>query len=68
MLQLEAGMLKERLVEPAIEGPPKAPVELRVSAILQGVTGTKFSGPELGSVSWVTYKKTPPTISDEKLY
>src|ERR1039458_7097840 len=41
MLQALLEMMKSRLVPPAIAGPPKGPAALRVSAIRQGVMGTK---------------------------
>ena len=41
MLQAELGMVKDRLVPPVMNGAPKGPAGLRVSATRQGVTGTK---------------------------
>jgi hypothetical protein len=59
------GMLKSRLELPAMAGPPKAPVELRVSATRQGVMGTKRR-PEPGGVilpPWVIVKVWPAMVS-----
>ena len=52
MLQPLCGMGKLRLLPPMIEGPPKGPIPLRVSATRQGVTGTK-PNPE----------KVPPNVT-----
>lgn len=41
-LQPLAGMAKPRVVFPLKIGPPNGPFALRVSAIRQGVTGTKL--------------------------
>src|SRR5215470_1930621 len=40
MPQAEFGMVNDRLVLPAMNGAPKGPVGLRVSATRQGATGT----------------------------
>jgi len=37
------GTINPRVVPPGRNGPPKAPLALRVSATRQGVTGTKLS-------------------------
>ncbi len=44
ILQALVGIGKLRVSPPCMVGPPKVPVALRVSAILQGVTPIKVSG------------------------
>jgi hypothetical protein len=41
------GMTKSRDVPPVMAGPPKGPLAFRVSAIRQGVTGTKCVAEEM---------------------
>jgi hypothetical protein len=43
MPQTLLGITKSRDVFPAMAGPPKGPLGFRVSAIRQGVTGTKWA-------------------------
>src|SRR5262245_12215449 len=62
MPQGPARMLKSRARVPASEGPPSAPVGFLVSAIRQGVTGTKRSPVETGVAYWVNLKRCPPML------
>ena len=52
------GIGKDRLVPPAITGPPNVPSALRVSATRQGVTGTKT----VPAAHWVTITVWPATV------
>src|SRR5580765_1046977 len=60
-----AGTTKSRLDPAAKAGPPKGPAELRVSAMRQGVTGTKRRpGPGAEMVPpWVIVKVWPAMVS-----
>src|SRR5580704_2743010 len=60
------GIVKLRLLLAGIDGPPKGPLALRVSAIRHGVTGTKWSieNPELAVVNdQVAELVEPPAFS-----
>src|ERR1051326_6399906 len=67
MLQVLLGMAKDRLVPPARKGPPNGPFAFRVSAMRQGVTGTKVSTElKIANTVWDEFMVTVQVCAPEQ--